>query len=82
MTIKKFREELKLLGLKAGDGISILYRAGAEQRPALGDFVGVTNSYPCRLQFLDFDAARTLRSICYRNILKIERSDWHEESCE
>lgn len=82
MVIEKFRKELQFLELKEGDGISILYRAGARQRPALGDFVGVTNDYPCRLQFLDSDAARTLRSICYRNILKIERSDWHEESCE
>jgi len=94
MMIEKFYEELKFLDLREGDAISILYRAGAGERSMCGDFAGVTNDFPCRLQLLDYmDVDETwietgegmerrttpkLKSVCYRNIIEMKRYDWSD----
>lgn len=75
MWMEKFREELKFLALEKGESISIIYRGGAKEISVSGLFIGVTNDYPCRVEYLDPEAkvGSKRKSVSYRNIVSIKR---------
>lgn len=69
MNIEAFTKLMRLLDLKQGDPIEIVYRGNGEQT-ATGAYIGIDHvSFPIRIEWFERDVG--IRDLCYRNIITI-----------